>query len=75
MSSCHHPISDDKSKYKYNSSLSVQIINERLDLKQPFDERQVRDSECLVYKAKKASRIDRLSFFLIFAKDACEIQQ
>ena len=49
MSSCHHPISDDKSKYKYNSSLSVQIINERLDLKQSFDERQVRDSEGLVY--------------------------
>lgn len=36
---------------------------------------KVRVFTCVVYTAKKASQIDRLSFFLIFAKDTCEIQQ
>ena len=35
--------------------LSVDLINEGLYLEQPFDEREVRDSECLVYKALKVS--------------------
>ena len=29
--------------------LSVELIDKGLDLKQPFKEREVRDSECLVY--------------------------
>ena len=32
-----------------NSPISVKPIDDGLDLEQPFDEREVRDSECLVY--------------------------
>ena len=38
-----------------NSHLSVQGINESLDLQQPFLEPEVRDSECLVYYQKNAN--------------------
>ena len=35
-----------------NSPISVKPIDDGLDLEQPFDEREVRDSECLVYETK-----------------------
>ena len=41
--------------------LSVELINEGLYLEQPFDEREVRDSECLVYKAE--NQADSLVLF------------
>jgi hypothetical protein len=36
-----------------NSPISVKPIDDGLDLEQPFDERAVRDSECLVYEAEE----------------------
>ena len=40
---------DSRKKNGLNSNLSVKPIDEGLYLEQPFDEREVRDSECLVY--------------------------
>ena len=38
-----------------NSPISVKPIDDGLDLEQPFDEREVRDSECLVYETAASS--------------------
>ncbi|MBQ4289983.1 MAG: hypothetical protein II719_02195, partial [Clostridia bacterium] len=40
-------------------------IDDGLDLEQPFDEREVRDSECLVYKQKEVAGFS--DFFLLVA--------
>ena len=47
-----------------NSPISVKPIDDGLDLEQPFDEREVRDSECLVYYSRKVERFS--GFFLLW---------
>ena len=52
-----------------NSPISVKPIDDGLDLEQPFDEREVRDSECLVYEAEEGdSKVSCLLLLFISAQ-------